>query len=84
VVADCCAALPLEAKATCAMTAAGHEVFGQNPGVLCPARGWPDDDTPRWGRNWRNRTVSDAGIQLVYSIVDFIRLGVARATAGAA
>jgi len=40
VVPDRCAALLLECEATCALAAAGHEVFGHDPGALCPAREW--------------------------------------------
>ena len=83
VVPDRVAALLLEAEATCALAAAGHEVFGSWPGALCPARDWLGE-TPWWGRNWLRRSVSDSAIQLLYSMREFLRFftyGLVRQTA---
>jgi hypothetical protein len=73
VVPDRVAALLLEAEATCALTAAGHEVFGHWPGALCPARAWLGD-TPWWPRNWCGRRVADGAVQLLYSLREFLRV----------
>jgi hypothetical protein len=84
VVPDRCAALLLEAEATCALAAAGYEVFGHWPGALCPARDWLPE-TPWWARNWCGRRFSDGAIQLLYSLRDFILTAYAprpRAAAG--
>ena len=72
-VPDRVAALLLEAEATCALAAAGHEVFGSWPGALCVAREWLGE-TPWWGRNWVNRRVADGAIQLMYSLREFLRV----------
>jgi hypothetical protein len=71
VVPDRCAALLLEAQATCALAAEGHEVFGSWPGVLCPGRAWLGD-TPWWGRDWCNRRVAGGAIQWLYSLREFL------------
>ena len=73
VVPDRCAALLLEAEATCALAAAGYEVFGAWLGMLCPGRAWLGD-TPWWARNWVNRRVASGAIQLLYSIREFLRV----------
>jgi hypothetical protein len=73
VVPDRVTALLLEAQATCARAAEGHEVFGSWPGALCPGRAWVGD-TPWWGRNWVNRRVASGAIQLLYSIREFLRV----------
>jgi hypothetical protein len=70
---DRCAALLLEAEATCVLAAAGHEVFGHWPGALCPARAWLVDG-PWWGRNWCGRRVTDGAIQWLYSMREFLRV----------
>jgi hypothetical protein len=72
-VPDRVAALLLEAEATCAFAAAGYEVFGQDPGALCPARDWLGE-TPWWARNWRGRRLSDGTIQWLYSVREFLRV----------
>jgi predicted GIY-YIG superfamily endonuclease len=51
-VPDRIAAWVTEAEWTCALAARGVEVFGQNPGDLCPGRAWRDDRA--WGANWQN------------------------------
>jgi hypothetical protein len=70
---DRVAALLLEAQATRALAAEGHEVFGSWPGALCPAREWLPE-APWWGRNWCNRRVAGGAIQLLYSIREFLRV----------
>ena len=42
-----------EAEWTCALAARGVEVFGQNPGDLCPGKAWRDA-AAGWGANWQN------------------------------
>jgi hypothetical protein len=65
-------ALLLEAEATCALAAAGYEVFGQDPGALCPARAWLAERP--WPRNWCGRRLADGAIQLLYSLRAFLRV----------
>ena len=71
VVPDRVAALLLEAEATCALAAAGYEVFGHWPGALCRGRAWLGA-SPWWGRNWCGRRLADGAIQLLYSLRAFI------------
>jgi hypothetical protein len=42
-----------EAEWTCALAARGVEVFGQNPGDLCPGKAWRGAKS-EWGVNWQN------------------------------
>jgi hypothetical protein len=53
-VPDRVAAWLTEAEWTCALAAAGVEVFGQNPGDLCPAKAWHDERRSGWAANWQN------------------------------
>ena len=52
-VPDRIAAWLTKAEWTCALAARGVEVFGQNPGDLCPGKGWRDA-RGEWGVNWQN------------------------------
>jgi hypothetical protein len=72
-VPDRIAAWLTEAEWTCALAAAGVEVFGQNPGDLCPAKAWHDERRSGWAANWQNpRTPTlcvdaDGSVQTVYT-----------------
>src|SRR5262249_30669040 len=81
VVPDRCAGLLLEAEATCALAAAGHEVFGRWPGALCPGKQWLGE-TPWWGRNWVRFPAFK--VQWLYSVCEFIRAAWSREAAPAA
>jgi hypothetical protein len=70
VVPDRCAALLLEAAATCSLAAAGYEVFGHFAATPCPAAAW----LPWWGRNWRNPSIRTDDVQLLYSLREFRRV----------
>jgi hypothetical protein len=50
---DRIAAWMTESVWTCALAARGVEVFGQNPGDLCPGKVWRDARA-EWGINWQN------------------------------
>ena len=52
-VPDRIAAWLTEAEWTCALAARGVEVFGQNPGDLCPGKAWRAAAFD-WGINWQN------------------------------
>jgi hypothetical protein len=52
-VPDRIAAWLTEAESTCALAARGVEVFGQNPGDLCPGKAWRGAKF-EWGVNWQN------------------------------
>jgi predicted GIY-YIG superfamily endonuclease len=52
-VPDRSAAWLTEAEWTCALAARRVEVFGQNPGDLCPGKGWRDA-RGGWGVDWQN------------------------------
>jgi hypothetical protein len=70
VVPDRCAALLLEAAATCSLAGAGYEVFGHFAATPCPAAAW----LPWWGRNWRNPAIRTDDVQLLYSLREFRRV----------
>jgi predicted GIY-YIG superfamily endonuclease len=53
-VPDRIAAWLTEAEWTCALAARDVEVFGQNPGDLCPAKVWHDERRSGWAANWQN------------------------------